>query len=142
MLNIGFDKNTDASNNLYYNVSGSWLSSIIEGAVMIRPLFGAPIPVPVGIFPDNPSLSNAIPDIKLYPNPAANVVYWEYTGTIEPGNNKVWVRILDLYGRVVKDGIVAEEFIDVSGLQNGIYLIEFRNGSSTEPVAGKLFISR
>ena len=142
LLNIGFDKNHNASGNLYYNVSGTWLSSIIEGAVMIRPLFGKPIPVPVGIHPNQSLSYNESVGIRLYPNPATDVVYWEYTGNNE-SNHDHWFRITDICGRIVKDQIPADEgFLDISHLNNGIYLIEYRNGNPAETVVEKLFISR
>ena len=141
ILNIGFDKNNDASSKLSYNVSGTWLSSIIEGAVMIRPVFGAPLPIPVGISPEEPLASRESNSLILYPNPATDVFYWEYTGTMESDNDN-WFRISDLFGRIVRYRIPAEGLIDVSGLQNGIYLIEYRNGNTTDTVVEKLFISR
>lgn len=39
-LNLGFDRNTDASSNIFYLTSAHWQTSILEGSLMMRPYFG------------------------------------------------------------------------------------------------------
>ncbi len=39
MINIGFDYNNIANNNVYYNVAEDWVQSTIKGAIMMRPVF-------------------------------------------------------------------------------------------------------
>ena len=39
-INLGFDRNNDASNEILYLSSTSWQTSILRGALMIRPYFG------------------------------------------------------------------------------------------------------
>lgn len=40
-LNLGFDRNNDASAHILYNTSGQWQTTILRGALMLRPCFGS-----------------------------------------------------------------------------------------------------
>ena len=40
-LNLGFDRNNDASRHILYNTSGQWQTTILRGALMLRPYFGS-----------------------------------------------------------------------------------------------------
>ena len=39
-LNLGFDRNNDASSRTFYLTSADWQTSILRGALMLRPCFG------------------------------------------------------------------------------------------------------
>ena len=39
-INLGFDRNNDASSDILYLTGTSWQTSILNGALMIRPYFG------------------------------------------------------------------------------------------------------
>ena len=39
-INLGFDRNNDASSNILYLTGTSWQTSILRGALMLRPGFG------------------------------------------------------------------------------------------------------
>lgn len=39
-LNIGYDRNTNKSSKIFYNTDGQWMSSMYEGALMIRIIVG------------------------------------------------------------------------------------------------------
>lgn len=39
-INLGFDRNNDASSRLFTHTSASWQPSILRGALMLRPYFG------------------------------------------------------------------------------------------------------
>lgn len=40
-INLGFDRNCDASDKLFYLTSAEWQRSILRGALMLRPCFGS-----------------------------------------------------------------------------------------------------
>lgn len=40
-INLGFDRNCDASANILYRTAADWQTSILRGALMLRPCFGA-----------------------------------------------------------------------------------------------------
>ena len=39
-INLGFDRNNDASAHIFYLTDGTWQTSILRGALMLRPYFG------------------------------------------------------------------------------------------------------
>lgn len=39
-LNLGFDRNCDASSDIFYRTGADWQTSILRGALMLRPCFG------------------------------------------------------------------------------------------------------
>jgi len=63
--------------------------------------------------------SNALTDVKVYPNPAVNEVNFEFSKT---GLEKI--TITDLTGKVIKviTIINAKETVNISDLENGVYL--------------------
>jgi hypothetical protein len=121
-LNIGFDMNKIANNHLYYNIYGEWVQSEIEGAVMMRPLMGD-------------VYSTAVNDIKtvdvrVYPNPASDVLYFNLPDQMIPVKS---IQIIDIQGRLLFSSLnPTSGSVNVSGLTNGIYLIRFLdvNGQS------------
>lgn len=126
-LNIGFDFDNVANENLFYNVSGYWEQSQIEGAVMIRPVFGKPVPGQLtGVEP------LPVPTtVELYPNPARQHFFVK-----PPDDTTVFnVSIIDGSGRQVAayPAQTATNAIDISHLQAGFYVVKImgRNVSAT-----------
>lgn len=114
-LNVGFDRNTDVHDKVFYNVDGEWLPSIIPGAIMIRPVFG-------GEF--KPEDINAKPvfteHIRVYPNPTDDKLF------IETDNEQVphFVMVYDYAGRLIINEALATNILDVNHLIPGMYLIK------------------
>lgn len=134
-LNIGFDKNTNHKNALYYNISGSWSQSSINGSLMINPVMGCvDPPVIVGI-----KESTKINTVKLYPNPAQDAITISFPG------NQLEVSELDITNAlgqtVYTKKIISNEQIDISNLSNGLYFIHLK-GNSLNVSSQKLIISR
>ncbi|PCH91151.1 MAG: hypothetical protein COB85_09495 [Bacteroidetes bacterium] len=144
-INIGFDKNTVANTNLYYNTSGTWLQSVIPGAVMMRPLFGDTVIIPVGITEDEMNYSgDRDVEYLVYPNPGKNIIYFERQGGGQSSNfNKnPEIRIIDLYGRTVMKIPPGEKSVDISDLSEGFYFFEFLNTRSGKSTVKKILITR
>ncbi|MFW5805067.1 MAG: T9SS type A sorting domain-containing protein [Bacteroidales bacterium] len=116
MLNVGFDLNRDASNNLHINMFGDWQSSSYKGALMIRPVFSE-YEVKLGFdSPDKEQIS--LKEIQLYPNPATTTV--NVIGDAEYDT----FEIISSDGRYIQRGL-SQEKINVSGLNNGFYIVLF-----------------
>ena len=67
------------------------------------------------------------PEIRLYPNPVRNIL--SVDNQLELG---VVFEILDVNGRLVVDGVLNAHRIDVTSLQQGLYLLKFRGAGIVE----------
>jgi hypothetical protein len=133
-LNIGFDRNTNHKNALYYNTTGSWSQSSINGSLMINPLLGCVDP-PVGLH--TIEKSNLL--IRIFPNPAQNAITVNFSGN---QLENVRLEITNAMGQTVLIKTVSSnEQIDVSELTNGLYFIHLK-GKSLNVSPQKLIISR
>lgn len=133
-LNIGFDRNTDHKDALYYDIGNGWVQSAIPGSLMINPVMGCTYPAPVGI---NENQKEDL--VKIYPNPAQNTITVSY-----PGNQlaETTVEILSALGQVVYTStIISNQQIDISNIANGLYLIHLK-GNNLRVSPKKLIISR
>lgn len=133
-LNIGFDKNTNHKNALYYDIGNGWVQSAIPGSLMINPVMGCTYPEPVGI-----KERELKQKIQVSPNPAQNTITISY-----PGNQleESTIEILTSLGQIVyTKSIISNETIDISNLSNGLYFIHLK-GNSLNVSSQKLIISK
>lgn len=107
-LNIGFDRNCDASQHLFYLTGVEWQRSILRGALMLRPYFGSRALVGVEPAPATPPLRVIVKDHSVYVENA------------EPNQ----VRVYDLMGRQVA----------ADGLRPGIYLVRVGSAAAQKVV--------
>jgi hypothetical protein len=130
-VQMGFDKNTDSHNNVFYNVSGSWLPFTEPGSVMIRPVFGSSVSQTTGIF--SPDASALV--CEVFPNPGTGVFH--ISGDINR------IVLTDLSGRTLleKDFTANDtKELDASSLPEGLYLLRVYNEQSSG--VKKVVISR
>jgi hypothetical protein len=119
---IGFDVNTDSHNNVFFNVSGTWVPFTSPGSFMIRPVFGSTVSIPTALFsPRSSSL-----DCEVFPNPGTGIFH--ISGDVDR------ISITDLSGRV----ILEKEFsysgfnnFDASSLPEGLYLMRIFNKNAS-----------
>ena len=136
-LNIGFDKNNDHSNALYYDIGSGWVQSAIKGSLMINPMLGCNYPpTPVGIQNHQSPGTNSI---SLYPNPAQNSFRIGTNGVVVENGR---ISILSSFGQTVhSSSFNSSDEIDISSLPNGIYFVYLScEELSTSPQ--KLIITR
>ncbi|OPZ99977.1 MAG: hypothetical protein BWY70_00832 [Bacteroidetes bacterium ADurb.Bin408] len=133
-LNIGFDRNTNASNNIFYNVSGTWLNSMYSGSLMIRPVFGKFFNVSA----EQPKIFSS--SIRLYPNPSNGKLFFVFEDGLASEFN---LTITDLTGRVVFTHTLSPEIELDNDLQNGLYFYTITSSQNPVPVAkGKFILHR
>jgi hypothetical protein len=121
-LNVGFDFNTNAGSNIFYNTAGTWYPSMYSGSLMIRPILGKPLPVGVNEN-DMPEMS-----INIYPNPSDGVFTINY-GTLQPS-----ISIYNSLGKLIYEKEKASqgcEQINLSAYSKGIYFIKMQNGEKS-----------
>jgi hypothetical protein len=117
---IGFDYNDDNHDKIYFNTTGNWLTSIFNGSLMMRPVFG-------GLY-DATGVAEIPADengISVYPNPANEQV----TIVVQNQNEAVNVNLMDMSGRVVQTaaGIYSGTSIDTTNLSAGVYFVQVMN---------------
>ena len=121
-LNVGFDKNINNQNRVFYDLGSGWSNTGFEGSLMIRPVFVSDMdPIFAGISPIKTDFG-----FNVYPNPSNDQL------TIDLTNEKGVYIIYDLNGRVVTQSMInGTSMMDVSSWENGVYIIsvEFDNGS-------------
>ncbi len=108
LMNVGLDLNDIRPNYKFYNITGEWLSSSIEGNLMIRPIMGH-------------VLNTAVPqqqmNVNIYPNPAHNYLMVQIQG-------RAMLKLYSVDGRLVMVRQIADrQRLDVSGLLPGLYIL-------------------
>ena len=113
-LNIGFDKNINRKDDIFFNLGSGFENTIFDGSLMMRPVFVSAMDNVVDI----PILSNSLNQIKIYPNPAKNWFKVESKNLLE-------LDIYDLQGRKVFNSLVKNNTeINVNFWTKGVYLID------------------
>jgi len=114
-LYIGLDVNRTGGNHRYFNIDGTWQPSLIDGALLLRPLVGKKLP-PSGITPVPASgLSWTVT-----PNPANHQIQLSAPGE----QDLLHYQINDMQGRQLQSGkITNRAYIDISSLRPGMYFI-------------------
>lgn len=123
MLNIGFDTHIDRSENIFFNIEGTWHQSSFKGSLMIRPIIGS-----VGgqlIFGTDEHNNNN--KVTLYPNPTNNSFRVDLSSFTNPESAQI--EIYNLYGgSVLKQTGISGDF-NVSTLAKGIYIVKIVDGN-------------
>jgi hypothetical protein len=127
MMSVGLDLNRNARTNTYYSINGtSWAISPIDGAPMIRPVFGGELPLSDNIvFSENNKL-------ELYPNPSSDIINIRYPENII--GSEINISIYDNLGRVVKPLTNNTNKIDINNLVNGIYILKVTDNKNYNAV--------
>ncbi len=129
---VGLDKNNiDATQYGWFSTASEWSpitpGGLIDGAIMIRPVFGdmTPYNTPVNEVTD-------FTEISVFPNPASDIL------NIQNVSEKVLdYQILNANGQLVKSGIL-NGTIDISTLLNGMYFLRLNN--DTKGTVTKRFV--
>ncbi len=120
-LNIGFDKNINNQDKIFYNLGTGWNNTGFEGSLMMRPVFVSDMDA---VFAGVTAIDQS--EFSLYPNPAQDQLY------IDIADQTADYTIYDLNGRLIEKGNIRYyQSLDVSYYNNGVYLIllNFENGS-------------
>ena len=133
-LNVGFDKNTNKKDKIFYNIDGVWYNTNFTGALMIRPMFGKNFMIGIDEQKQEKFQKNTF---TLYPSPANDRVMINTLSTA-PFD----IMINDLSGRMVKleKNLQNKTSIDVADLSAGMYL--FTIIADGLPIVKRVVISR
>ncbi len=124
-LNIGFDRQNNHGQDIFFSLTGSWQSSSFEGSLLIRPVFANKSrKSSVDPFDLSSALNNPV---KIYPNPSKDQI------SIDCGDQaeKLNITLTNINGSLVRmvqeTGPVCK--MTVSDIPNGIYFIQVRSDS-------------
>lgn len=104
-INLGFDRNNDASSEIFYLTSSDWQTSILRGALMLRPYFGARAVVSI----DAPAVSS----FKAYYNGKAVCV---------DNPQGLRISIYNMLGQPIKH--FSERHGMIQNLPKGLYFVK------------------
>ncbi|MBI4646678.1 MAG: T9SS type A sorting domain-containing protein [Bacteroidia bacterium] len=131
MLNVGVDKNKVHNEKVFYSYSGNWnQAQILQGSLMIRPVFGKTLPVSV-------REPEAAAGFMLYPNPADNQLNIKFTEEFPAKEIKVY--LFNSYGEIVHCSTYLGKTISTVNLPNGVYLLKITDHQSIH-FTGKVII--
>lgn len=121
-LNIGFDKNTNSQNKIFYSVDlgATWLNSSFEGSLMIRPVVSSNLDYLLDIEELTPE------NLSLFPNPIEDEINFSYA-------KEGVVQFYTSDGKLIKTSNW-ETKLDTKDLTPGFYLLRVssRNGDLEE----------
>lgn len=118
---IGFDKNNDAGDKIFYNLGNKWFQNQqFRGSLMLRPVFEFPSTV-VGIAEDIARLK----EVVVYPNPTKQEVW--IRGEVEH------VSIYSLTGKLIHSQEMSKDTdkrLQLPALENGMYILKLQKGNA------------
>ncbi len=120
MLNVGFDKNRDSHEQVFYNIYGNWQTSTIPGAMMIRPVFGKDFTTNI-----SPTKLAEQFNILLYPNPAKDKIFLKFPAS--KLHSTYSVSLLNFYGKTIQQFSTVPTEINIAEFSEGIYLLLVTN---------------
>jgi hypothetical protein len=139
-VNLGFDRNRNHQDKVFYNITNSWEPSIYTGSPMIRPIFS-----PAERFPVNPILppentTSGISGVVLAPNPSSDYIRMTWTDEAENMTAKR-IEIYNISGQLIKIENSDNNIISVSDLQAGTYIVRIYDGKKIKETK-KIIVSK
>ena len=130
-LNVGFDKNNNVNNLIFYNIYGYWENSPLQGALMVRPVFSKEE------YLNTNTHKTKKQEASIFPNPTNKTVYITYN--LPP----YYYYIYDLSGKKVFEGKSHTQTskLNIQNLHPGIYFVKIKDGKQ-RTTTKKLVISR
>ncbi len=137
VLNIGLDKNFPfgVNQNLFYKQDGQWYPTTISGTPMMRPMIGKWIDLPAAI--NEPILDNQQIDFMVYPNPS-NGIFTVQSESMDGLNASVF----DMSGRLLCTISNIQQSINLSQLENGIYLMQLNSPKTNQSKTTRIIIQQ
>ena len=134
-INLGFDRNNDARQYIYYRTGMEWQQSILSGALMMRPYFGAK--ATIGIT-NNPNMLES-KTIKVYPNPAKDRIFVSLPDDTLGDNYTIYIYSMQgkcVYAQPLLGGISTASFA------NGLYMIKVVDNNTKQQYTTKIVVAK
>jgi len=137
-LNVGFDKNNDVHEHIFYNTAdgNGWKNSILQGALMIRPLLGKKLPE----FASIPEHKSFLKPLLIYPNPSnGSLIHISLPDKTLTHLSDLRISVYDMLGNKIHE-TPYQESICFPELHSGIYLIFVKSADKTITYFSRLSI--
>ena len=123
LLNIGFDKNTNSNNKMFFNTGNGWTQSVIPGSWMIRPVFRDTSLI---MHVDNITSETSF---IIFPNPSTGKISIQTKNISALDNSEYTISIFTITGQNVysEKRISPNSEIDISNLREGLYFVRIEN---------------
>ncbi len=128
LLNIGFDRNTDASSQLFFNLGDVWIRSSLPGTVMMRPQVGPNFRVYPTLGLDG--VNQEPHRLRVWPNPSSDRLYLEL-----PHSGPLTYRLYDLLGVLRSAGPLQDAELSLADFPPGPGFVELQDRQGTRWVA-------
>lgn len=115
-LNVGFDRYNNHSEQILFNVDGTWMTSAYSGSLMIRPVVGKPIPLGISNHREDSSR------LLIYPNPATGESVSVGIPLATHDTELCTLRLFNIYGQEILQQSLTKS-ISIAGFAPGIYLV-------------------
>jgi hypothetical protein len=113
VLSLGLDRNDTANSNMFYNVTGTWQSSGIPGAWMMRPILGKRANLKI------PTQELQRESISFYPNPAQETLYISGLNPFESPKFEIYSSM----GQKMQSGFIFDGQIQLDPSLHGLMLL-------------------
>ncbi len=129
-MNIGFDRNNNNGNKIFFNVTNQFFPTSFEGSLMMRPVFISEKDDPwLGI--DDEQIAEI--EFELYPNPTSGEIWISLNGQ----TGQMQIELLDLQGRKLREFTNINGNMNLGDLRDGVYLLKV-----SDPIKGASGIRR
>ncbi len=113
VLSLGLDRNDTANSNMFYNVAGTWQSSGIPGAWMMRPILGKRANLKI------PTQDLQRESISVYPNPAQEQLFISGLNTLESPSFEIYSSM----GQKMQSGFIFDGQIQLNPSMHGLMFL-------------------
>lgn len=127
-LYLGFDRNLDHKDALFYDATGFWQQSTIKGSIMMHPVLGHSTRAWVGIKETENKIKEGL--IKIYPNPANDKIFISATGLTK--QNNYTIELLSVLGNQLYNAPLESSLseINISEYAAGLYFVVLKQNNS------------
>jgi hypothetical protein len=116
-LNIGFDRNTDQSDKIFYSTNNglTWLNTTFDGSLLMRPVFSTDLNYGLSVAEHTPAAEQLF---RAYPNPFSSRLVIETDNPDFDG-----IQITDLNGKLLFSSEGKEREFNLEFMQKGVYFV-------------------
>lgn len=115
LIYMGFDRNTNSKQHLFYNIGSAWQNTIFDGSLMLRPVLGKRADLNVGV--PSPSRTSTI---TLYPVPATDILTLDGLHTMQASRYEIY----SITGQCIQQDVLYAKSISITDLIPGFYVFK------------------